>query len=42
MQLMTNDNGLGVRAWVYMAGSVGFSILALMAGVWMTRAGLTT
>ncbi len=42
MHLMTGDNGPGVRASAYIAGSVGFSILALMAGVWMTRAGLAT
>ena len=40
MNLMASNNGLGVRPVAYVVASVGFSILALFAGIWMTRTGL--
>lgn len=40
MNLMVEGNPLGVRPLAYIAASVILSIVALLAGVWMTRAGL--
>ncbi len=40
MHLMADGNGLGFRPAAYIAASVGLSIAALFAGIWMTRAGI--
>ncbi len=40
MNLIADSNGLGLRPIVYIAASVGLSIAALFAGIWMARAGV--
>lgn len=42
MNLMSGGEGAAARAGAYIIGSVGLSIAALLAGVWITRAGLST
>jgi fluoride exporter len=43
LSLMTGGDGpLGAKVVAYTVGSVALSVLALMAGIWLTRAGLAT
>jgi fluoride exporter len=42
MNLMADGNGLGLRPAVYITASVGLSVAALFAGIWVTRMGLST
>ena len=41
LNLMTAHNGIGLRVAAYVCGSVLLSVLALMAGIWLTRSGLS-
>jgi len=40
MNLMTDGNGFVWRPIAYITASVGLSVAALMAGIWMSRTGL--
>lgn len=42
MKLMADENGIGVRSAAYVTGSVALSVMALMTGIWITRAGVAT
>ena len=39
--LMTDVNGSGMRPLVYIAASVGLSVAAVFAGIWLARTGLS-
>ena len=42
MHLMTNSNGtFGLKVAAYVIGSIALSFIALLAGIWITRLGLT-
>ena len=39
--LMTDVNGSGMRPLAYIAASVGLSVAAVFAGIWLARTGLS-